>query len=160
MSFSGATYEYSQLSLREFEAARFRIAQINGCELCQNWRSARDTARYVAALGGGTDTVASRDLQAPTEAFYGAIAEWRSASTFSPRERLAIEFAERFSTEPQTLARDEMFWRSMHEQFCDRQIVDLAYCVSCWMALGRLAHVLGIDSACQIPALAQHRKAG
>ena len=74
MTFSRATYEHSELSLREFEAARFRIAQINGCQLCQNWRSARDTARYVSSLGGGNSTVASRDLDAPTEAFYADIA--------------------------------------------------------------------------------------
>jgi alkylhydroperoxidase family enzyme len=152
--FSRATYEHSKLSLREFEAARTRVAQINGCQLCQNWRSARDTAAYVAALGGGSDTVASRDSVAPDEAFYAAIADWRATTLLTARERCACEFAERFSQEPQVLAADEQFWRRARDSFRDEEIVDLSYCVACWMGLGRVAHVLGIDAACQIPALA------
>ena len=152
--FSRATYEFSKLSLREFEAARTRVAQINGCQLCQNWRSARDSAAYVAALGGGTDTVASRDSTPPDEALYSAVANWRTAKNLSARERCAIEFAERISQDPQGLAQDENFWREARGLFRDDEIVDLSYCVACWMGLGRVAHVLGIDAACQIPALA------
>jgi len=32
--FSAAVYEHSTLSLREFEAARLRVAQINQCHFC------------------------------------------------------------------------------------------------------------------------------
>ena len=32
-------YSDSTLGLREFEAARLRIAQINGCLFCQDWRT-------------------------------------------------------------------------------------------------------------------------
>ena len=53
MAFSRITYERSKLSLREFEVARMRTAQINGCMLCLNWRSYRDVDAYVRALGGG-----------------------------------------------------------------------------------------------------------
>jgi alkylhydroperoxidase family enzyme len=155
MAFSRATYEYSALSLREFEAARYRVAQINGCQLCQNWRSARDTAAYVQSLGGQGPTVATRDRTAPTEAFYAAIANWKTAGAFSSRERVAIEYAERMCEEPKILASDELFWKAAHAAFSDREIVDLSYCIACWMGLGRVAHVLGIDSACQIPALAE-----
>ena len=35
-------YSDSTLGLREFEAARLRIAQINGCLFCQDWRTERD----------------------------------------------------------------------------------------------------------------------
>ncbi len=37
-----AVYEHTTLGLREFEAARLRIAQINGCLFCQDWRTERD----------------------------------------------------------------------------------------------------------------------
>jgi len=40
--FSKAVYQHSLLSLREFEGARSRTAQINGCIICQQFRAARD----------------------------------------------------------------------------------------------------------------------
>jgi len=40
--FSGAVYAHTTLGLREFEAARLRIAQSNGCVFCQDWRTERD----------------------------------------------------------------------------------------------------------------------
>lgn len=160
LAFSRATYEHSILSLRVFEAARTRVAQINGCQLCQNWRSARDTAAYVESLGGNRNTIASRDHAAPDEAFYAAVADWRTATLFDSRERVAIEYAERLCLEPQILALDDLFWRHANAAFSDGEIVDLSYCIACWMGLGRVAHVLGIDDACQIPALGRaERKA-
>ena len=85
---------------------------------------------------------------APDEAFYEAIAEWRTSPVFSERERLAIEFAERFGTEPQALAGDEAFWARMNAAFSDAEIVDLAHCTAAWAGLGRVAHVLGFDTVC------------
>jgi len=41
-AFAMSVYEHSTLGLREFEAARLRIAQINGCLFCQDWRTERD----------------------------------------------------------------------------------------------------------------------
>jgi alkylhydroperoxidase family enzyme len=41
-TFAQSVYEHSTLGLREFEAARLRIAQINGCLFCQDWRTERD----------------------------------------------------------------------------------------------------------------------
>ena len=40
--FSQAVYTHTTLGLREFEAARLRVAQINGCLFCQDWRTERD----------------------------------------------------------------------------------------------------------------------
>ena len=40
--FAQAVYDHTTLGLREFEAARLRIAQINGCLFCQDWRTERD----------------------------------------------------------------------------------------------------------------------
>jgi alkylhydroperoxidase family enzyme len=158
MAFSRATYEHSRLSLRIFEAARTRVAQINGCQLCQNWRSARDTATYVESLGGNSDTVASRDHSPPDESFYAAVAHFRTATLFTPRERSAIDYAERLCLDPQGLAQDEEFWTTMKALFSDTEVVDLSYCIACWMGLGRVAHVLGIDNACQIPALSEPKR--
>ena len=37
--FAQSVYDHHTLSLREFEAARLRIAQINGCLFCLDWRT-------------------------------------------------------------------------------------------------------------------------
>src|SRR5580693_6384173 len=74
--FSAAVYEKSTLTLREFEAARTRIAQINQCVFCLDWRTARDG-------------------QQVDESFYGAVAGWASSAELSERERMAAGYAER-----------------------------------------------------------------
>ena len=46
-AFSDAVYNKSSLPLREFEAARVRMAQINDCNVCLNWRTARDVPSHA-----------------------------------------------------------------------------------------------------------------
>lgn len=154
-AFSKATYEHSRLSLREFEAARARTAQINGCLLCQTWRSDRDAGAYLAALGGGSESVATRGGAAPDEQFYNAVAEWRTSPLFSVREAIAIEYAEGLGLNPHGIAENDDFWQRAKAVYTDDEIVDLSYCIACWMGLGRVAHALGIDGVCQIPALSK-----
>jgi len=146
--FSKAVYQHSGLSLREFEAARTRIAQLNGCLICQQFRAARDAPSMFAATGVRPDHLVSDNGPAPDEAFYAAVEQWEASALFSPRERLALEFAERFAQEPKLIAQDEAFWSRAHALFSDAEIVDLAHCVAAWMGLGRVAHVLGFDTVC------------
>lgn len=146
--FSKTVYRHSSLSLREFEGARARTAEINGCIVCQQFRAARDAGAMFAASGVRPDHLISDNGPAPDEAFYAAVPEWRSATAFNPRERLAIEFAERFAEEPKVLAADEDFWSRAHALFSDSELVDLAHCVAAWIGLGRVAHILGFDSVC------------
>jgi len=147
-AFSHAVYRHSRLSLREFEGARARTAQINGCIICQQFRAARDLSSMFAANGVRTDSTVADHGPAPDEAFYASVADWRTSSIYSPREKLTIQFAERFGTEPQSLAADEDFWSEMKANFDDGEIVDLAHCVAAWVGLGRVAHVLGFDTVC------------
>lgn len=146
--FAKAVYQHSVLSLREFEGARTRIAQLNGCIICQQFRAARDAAAMFAANGVRPEHLVTDNGPAPDEAFYAAVEQWRTASLFSERERLAIEFAERFAEEPKVIAADEDFWARAHAAFSDTEIVDLAHSVAAWMGLGRVAHVLGFDTVC------------
>jgi len=146
--FSSAVYRETRLSMREFEAARMRTAQINGCMICQDFRAARDAERTFSVGGETPERLVTANGPAPDEAFYGAVSTWRSSALFSDRERLAIEFAERFGTEPQGLAADEDFWVRMNAAFSDGEIVDLAHCTAAWVGLGRVAHVLGFDTVC------------
>lgn len=137
--YSSVVYEKSVLSLREFEAARIRTAQINGCMICQRWRTARD----LAATEG---VVASGPL--PDEAFYAAIEGWREATAFSERERIAIEFADRMGQAPRSFHDDEQFWERVHESFSETEVVDLTLSIASWIAAGRAAHVLELDGFC------------
>jgi alkylhydroperoxidase family enzyme len=153
LNFSKTTYLRSKLSLREFEGARARTAEINGCRLCQAWRSARDLPGYFAAIGVSADggSVADRG-PVPDEDFYRSVSRWRESPIYSERERVAIEYAERMGIDPKGLAGDEEFWTRMKATFSDEEIVDLSYCIACWMGLGRATHVLGIDGVCAIPS--------
>jgi alkylhydroperoxidase family enzyme len=149
--YSTAVYRHSRLSLREFEAARVRTAQINGCLVCQNWRAHRDLAPYVERMGSDArGSVVDRGDAVPDEAFYAAIENWRRGVSFSERERLAIEFADRMGLEPKSLAKDDEFWDRVHAHFSDAEIADLAFSIGSWMALGRVTHVLGLDTTCAV----------
>ena len=64
--FSQAVYTHTTLGLREFEAARLRVAQINGCLFCQDWRTERDGA----VVEDGFDT---------------AVEQWRTTDAFDDR---------------------------------------------------------------------------
>ncbi|MCU0310514.1 MAG: carboxymuconolactone decarboxylase family protein [Acidimicrobiales bacterium] len=128
--FSAATYADSSLPLREFEAARYRIAQINDCQLCLTWRSERGDAGPVG------------------EELYAEVEQWRTATGLTARERLAAEYAERYALDHRNLDAD--FWGRLRSEFSDDEIVELTLCMAQWLGLGRLNQVLGIDVACAI----------
>jgi len=128
--FAQSVYEHSTLGLREFEAARLRIAQINGCLFCQDWRT-------------------ERDGQKVEEGFDVAVAAWSTTDAFDHRTRLAAEYAERFALDHHEI--DDAFWERMTEHYSQAEIVELSMCLGSWIAFGRLNHVLGLDTACVLP---------
>jgi alkylhydroperoxidase family enzyme len=127
---SHAIYEQSILPVRERELARMRIALINDCAICQQWRSTPGAEGQL------------------TEADYAHVQDWQVHTGYSDRERLAIEYAERFALDHHSL--DDDFFRRLRAQFSDAEILDLTVCIGGWLALGRTLHVLGIDSYCRI----------
>lgn len=147
-AFAFAVYRHSRLSLREFEGARARTSESTGSDLCQPMRASRDLGGSSAASGVRAEGTVADNGPAPDEDFYAAVPDWRSSTLFSPREALAIEFAERFGTDPRGLAADESFWGRARSNFSDAEIADLANCVAAWVGLGRVAHVLGFDEVC------------
>ncbi|MAV31749.1 MAG: hypothetical protein CL865_12090 [Cycloclasticus sp.] len=105
LAFSTEVYKHSTLSLREFEAARARTAEINGCRLCQQFRAERDLPGYLNAVESGSaehSVLANGDT--PDEAFYRNVSNWKSYEDYSDRERLAIRYAEGMGLDPQGLA--------------------------------------------------------
>jgi alkylhydroperoxidase family enzyme len=128
---SHAIYDESIVPVREREVARMRIAQINGCAICQQWRS---TPGSVGAL---------------TEADYEHVADWATYEGYSDRERLAVEYAEKFALDHHSI--DDAFFARLHALYSDAEILDLTVCIGGWMALGRTLHVLGLDESCRVP---------
>ena len=129
--FALSVYAHSTLGLREFEAARLRIAQINGCEFCLDWRTERD---------GQTVDVTFAD----------AVEHWRSTEVFDDRTRLAAEYADRYALDHRNL--DDEFWTRMTAHYSQLEIVELSMSIGSWLAFGRLNHVLGLDTVCALPS--------
>jgi alkylhydroperoxidase family enzyme len=135
-TFAQSVYDHSTLGLREFEAARLRVAQINGCLFCQDWRTERSGEQVE-------------------ESFAQAVTDWRTTDAFDDRTRLAAEYAERYSLDHHGL--DDEFWTRMKAAYTDAEIVELSMCLGSWIAFGRLNHVLGLDAACVLPShLSKH----
>ncbi|QBS39597.1 carboxymuconolactone decarboxylase family protein [Nocardia sp. CS682] len=128
--FSMAVYSHSTLGLREFEAARLRIAQINGCIFCQDWRTERDGAKVEPE-------------------FADAVTEWRTTEAFDERTRLAAEYAERYALDHHGI--DDEFWTRMLVEYTQVEVVELSMSIGSWLAFGRLNRVLGLDTACVLP---------
>jgi alkylhydroperoxidase family enzyme len=125
-----AVYQHTTLGLREFEAARLRIAQINGCMFCLDWRTERDGVKVE-------------------DDFIDAVTQWRTTDAFDDRARLAAEYAERYALDHHGL--DEEFWSRMAEHYSQVEIVELTMSIGAWLAFGRLNRVFGLDAMCVLP---------
>jgi alkylhydroperoxidase family enzyme len=121
---STAVYGNSRLPVREREAARWTIALINDCVVCQDTR-----ARDGAAAGAD-------------DGFYSEVATWRTSEALSDRERLAAEYAERFALDH--LAMDDDFWARLRAGYADDEIADLTICCGMFLGLGRVMAVIGV----------------
>ena len=128
--FAQAVYEHRTLGMREFEAARLRIAQINGCLFCLDWRT-------------------EIDGQKVEDTFLDAVEGWRTTDAFDERTRLAAEYAERYALDHHGL--DDDFWTRFGAAYDEREQVELTMCIGSWLAFGRLNHVFGLDAACVLP---------
>ena len=89
--------------------------------------------------------------QGLTEEFYRHVADHASDGRYSPQERLAIEYAERFALDHTGI--DDDFVAGLRAEFTDAEILDLSICVAHFLGTGRLLRVLGIDQTCQVPNL-------
>lgn len=144
---SKAVYLHSKLSLREFEGMRARIAQINGCQICQKFRAITDVPTYLEGLGEDSSTAVQTRGPAPDENFYLNIAEWKASPHYSEREKIAIDFSERFSLAPDEMGYDEGFWARARAAFSDAEIYDMTVTAATFVATGRFVHVLGFDQS-------------
>ena len=125
---SAAVYGERLVSPRVREVARMRIAQINGCNVCLQWRFPEMADRGV------------------TEELYAHVDD-PDAGDYSEQERLAIEYADKFALDHRSL--DDAFFDRMKSEFSDREIFELTVCIGDWVAFGRMTAVLDLDEACE-----------
>jgi alkylhydroperoxidase family enzyme len=123
-AFSAAVYGNTQLALREREAARWTIALINDCVVCQGTR-AKDAQQHHI-----------------DDPFYAEVADWRTSHVLTERERLAAEFAQRFALDH--LAMDDDLWTRLRAAFADDELADLTICCGMFLGLGRTLAVIGV----------------
>jgi AhpD family alkylhydroperoxidase len=123
-------YQESILPAEERELARMRIAQINDCIACSDFRAPSVLDAGIAA------------------ALYENVAAYATYPGYTARQRLAIEFAERFADDPATM--DDAFFARLRGLFTDEEILDLTLCVAVFLGLGRTLAVLGVDQSCAI----------
>jgi AhpD family alkylhydroperoxidase len=98
-------YQKSKLPASEREVARMRIAQLNACNACATFR-----APSVVEAG-------------VTEEMYQELDDWRTSRAYTERQRLAIEYAERFALDHHNMD-DELFAR-LRSHFADDEILDV-----------------------------------
>jgi alkylhydroperoxidase family enzyme len=121
---SEAVYGNSQLDLREREAARWTIALINDCVVCQDTRAAQAAEHAI------------------DDGFYAEVASWATSTVLTERERLAAEFAQRFALDH--LAMDDAFWARLRAAYADDEIADLTIACGMFLGLGRVLAVIGV----------------
>ncbi len=123
-------YQQSILPPEERELARMRIAQINDCVACSDFRA-------PSVLEAGVHRSFMRTSPA-----------YSTYPGYTPRQRLAIEYAERFANDHGSI--DDAFVGRLRELFTDAEILDLTLCVAVFLGLGRSLTVLGVDQSCAI----------
>ncbi len=115
----------SSLDRRMHELVRMRIALINQCTVCMDWRN-------------------------PTwledEQLLLSVEDYATAPGFTDVERLAIEYAERFATDSANIDDDLLARLSAHLD--PGEIVELTLVIGKYVAMGRFMQVLGLDQAC------------
>ena len=125
-----------ELPWRVREAARMRIAQINGCNVCLQWR-------FPEMADRGVDEELYAHVEDP------------ASGDYSEQERLAIEYAEKFALDHRSL--DDAFFARLRAAFTDAEIVELTAMIGNWLAFGRFQAVLDVAEACAwaLPAPAE-----
>jgi alkylhydroperoxidase family enzyme len=123
-------YQRSNLPPLEREMARMRIAQLNDCSACATFRAPSMTEADIPAD------------------HYLHVDDYATYPGYSDRQRLAIEYAERFAADHRNID-DDLFVR-LRAHFADDEILDLTLCCAVFVGLGRTLEVLQITESCTI----------
>lgn len=126
------------LSAREREGMRILGAVKTNCPICAGMRLWRDWPGFSSG-------------EIPEEFYENAIATNLSWPGFSERERLLIEFADRFENDIDNVNSDDALWTRMHAHLTEPEIGDLVIMLATWVGTGHALKALGIGSVCAVP---------
>jgi alkylhydroperoxidase family enzyme len=136
--FDAVYFPNSPLTPRERELIRMRFVYEASCNLCGETRAARD-------MPGFADEEIPEDL-------YEHILEYRTYPAFTERERLLLQFSERYWSDYRELCFDDEFWATFSANFSDVELADLCLLVGHWDSSTKMFHLLlGFDDACAVP---------
>jgi alkylhydroperoxidase family enzyme len=125
LALTSSVYQGNELPIRVREVVRMRIALINNCFACRGAR-----------------------FEGMTEDLYEHVREWRTYLAYSPGERLAIDYAERFALDHFSI--DDDFMAMLREHFTERELLALTTGIAYFLAFGRLTQVLELYGACAL----------
>lgn len=80
--------------------------------------------------------------QGLSDELYNAVADYETDDRFTPREKLAIEFAETFATNHTSIG--DAFFARLREHFSDPEVLELTMIIGYCVGIGRAFHVLDI----------------
>jgi alkylhydroperoxidase family enzyme len=139
-----AYFNDSPLTPREREMIRMIFVYETDCNLCSETRATKDMPGY----GDGEEI---------PEELYEHLHEFRTWPAYTDRERLLMEFCERYMRDYQDLSRDQAFWERLTTTFSEVELADLCLLAGHWEIQRRLLHLLiGVDQVCEIPGRAGH----
>ncbi len=73
---------------------------------------------------------------------YGRVGQYYEEERFTPREKLAIEFAERFAIDHRSV--DDELWQRLREEYTDSELLELTITIGFCVGMGRAYQVLDI----------------
>ncbi|MGI9596094.1 MAG: carboxymuconolactone decarboxylase family protein [Acidimicrobiales bacterium] len=76
------------------------------------------------------------------EELYNSVSRYYEVDEFSAREKLAIEFGERFAIDNTTI--DDAFWARLSEHFSDTEMLELTMVAGYCVGIGRALQVLDV----------------
>ncbi len=85
-----------------------------------------------------------------TEDMYAHVTQYREREEYSEREKLAIEYAEKFAIDH--LSIDDLFFERLKACYSDKEIVELSVSIATFLGFGRMIKVLdlGVSSALRL----------
>ncbi len=81
--------------------------------------------------------------QGMDDELYNSVSRYYEVDDFSKREKLAIEFGERFAIDNTTI--DDEFWARISEHFSDTEMMELTMVAGFCVGFGRAFQVLDLD---------------
>ncbi|MPZ60579.1 MAG: hypothetical protein GEU93_04640 [Propionibacteriales bacterium] len=77
------------------------------------------------------------------------MADYRDSPLYTDRQKLAIEYAQRFALDQRHLGL--RFFERLRSHFSDQEIVELTVLLARFLGFGRFTKILGLDEICELP---------